>query len=181
MDEFRDVRRATDEHRAAHRCWAYPYEQGPLLGLVSAMVGPQRAVELGTALGYTALVLAGGTDSTVVDTVERDPEHVRLARENIAAAGLDDRIVVHEGDGRTVLAELPAGEYDLAFFDAYAPELDQLNALKRLLRIGGTLVSANQTLSSDEEYLNALRRPPWRTEILGETAISVLMARGDAT
>ncbi len=46
----------------------------------------RRILELGTALGYTALSFASGAPDATVDTVERDPEHVQLARDNIAAA-----------------------------------------------------------------------------------------------
>ena len=52
--------------------------------------------------------------------VERDREHVQLARDNIAAAALDHRITVHEGDFAKVLPTLDPG-YDVAFFDGHTP------------------------------------------------------------
>ena len=58
--------------------------------------------------------------NSTVDTIERDPEHVALARENIAAAALDHRITVHEGEFAKILPTLDPG-YDLAFFDGNAP------------------------------------------------------------
>jgi predicted O-methyltransferase YrrM len=119
-DPFADVRKATDQHRARHRCHAYPYRHGPLLGTLAAAVQARRILELGTALGYTALSFADGAASSTIDTIERDPEHVELARQNIAAAGLDHRIAVHEGDFAAVLPTLDPG-YDVAFFDGHTP------------------------------------------------------------
>src|SRR5271168_4867478 len=94
-DQFVKIRVSTAAHRAAYGCGAYPYDNGPLLAAMAASANARRILELGTALGYTALSFASGAPDATVDTVERDPEHARLARENIAAAGMDHRITVH--------------------------------------------------------------------------------------
>src|SRR5262249_61020094 len=67
-DPFADVRKATDAHRARHRCHAYPYRRGPLLGALAAAVQAQRIVELGTALGYTSLCFAQGAAAATIET-----------------------------------------------------------------------------------------------------------------
>src|ERR1700728_4075473 len=141
-DPFAAIRKATDRHRAQHGCGAYPYDNGPLLSALAAAANARRILELGTALGYTALSFAYGARDSTVDTVERDPEHVSLARETIAAAGLDHRITVHEGDFAKVLPTLDPG-YDLAFFDGSAPVPALHTAVRSLLRTGGMLVTAN--------------------------------------
>jgi predicted O-methyltransferase YrrM len=86
-DPFAKVRATTLAHRAKHGCGTWPYENGPLLGTLAAAIGARRILELGTALGYTALSFARGAPEASIDTVERDAEHVRLARGNITAAG----------------------------------------------------------------------------------------------
>lgn len=136
---------ATDRHRAEHACWAYPHADGRVLGVLAAAVDAKRILELGTALGYTALWLAHGAANAHVDTLERDPQHVTLARAAIEEAGYAARIRVHEGELASVLPTLQPG-YDMAFFDGYAPTLADLAELRRLLRTGGLLVSANQQL-----------------------------------
>ena len=108
-DPFAKIRNATNAHRAQHDCSAFPYSNGPLLAALAGAANARRILELGTALGYTALSFASGAPGATVDTVERDPEHVQLARENIAAAGLDHRIIVHEGEFATVLPTLDPG------------------------------------------------------------------------
>src|ERR1700744_6080867 len=102
-DPFAKVKAATDAHRGRHGCGAYPYDNGPLLAALAAAADARRILELGTALGYTAMSFASGAPDATVDTIERDPEHVRLARENIAGAALDHRITVHEGEFAAIL------------------------------------------------------------------------------
>lgn len=176
-DPFAPIRAATDRHRARHGCRAYPFSEGPLLGVLAAAVGAKRILELGTALGYTALWLAHGAPAAQIDTVERDAEHVRLAREHFAAGGADARITVHEGDFAAVLPTLAPG-YDLGFFDGFAPGLDHLAAFRRLLRPGGLLVSTNLDLGRGGEYRAALADPErFLTSFAaedGRTALSVL-------
>jgi predicted O-methyltransferase YrrM len=176
-DPFAEIRKATDQHRALHQCGAYPYANGPLLGVLAAAAQARRILELGTALGYSALSFAHGAPNSTVDTIEGDPEHVRLARENIAAAALDHRITVHEGDFAKILAGLDPG-YDLAFFDGRAPIPGLHVGLRNLLRTGGTLITANLNHGGTAEAVaKALfEGKSWRSALIddaGETAVSV--------
>jgi len=176
-DPFAQVRKATDQHRARHRCHAYPYRHGPLLSVLAAAAQARRILELGTALGYTALSFAHGAANSTVDTIERDPQHVELARENIAAAGLDRRIAVHEGDFTTVLPTLDPG-YDVAFFDGHTPVPALHLALGKLLRTGGLLITANLNHggTADAVAKALFDGKSWRSALVdddGETAVSV--------
>jgi predicted O-methyltransferase YrrM len=176
-DPFAKVRAATDAHRAQHGCSAYPYDNGPLLAALAAAARARRILELGTALGYTALSFASGAPDATVDTIERDPDHARLAREHIAAAAMDHRITVHEGDFAAILPTLDPG-YDVAFFDGQAPSPSLHKTLRGLLRTGGTLITANLNHRPTPE---AVRKAlfdgkSWRSALVdedGETAISV--------
>jgi predicted O-methyltransferase YrrM len=176
-DRFAKISAATNAHRDRHGCSAYPYENGPLLAALAAAANARRILELGTALGYTALSFASGARDATVDTVERDPEHVRLAQENIAAASMDHRITVHEGDFAAILPTLDPG-YDVAFFDGQTPSPALHKTLRSLLRTGGTLITANLNHGGTAE---AVRKAlfdgkSWRSALLdedGETAISV--------
>ena len=176
-DRFAKIRAATNTHRARHGCGAYPYDNGPLLAALAAAANARRILELGTALGYTALSFASGAPDATVDTIERDPEHVRLARENIAGVSMDHRITVHEGDFASILPTLDPG-YDVAFFDGQTPSPALHKALRGLLRTGGTLITANLNHGGTAE---AVRKAlfdgkSWRSALLdedGETAISV--------
>jgi predicted O-methyltransferase YrrM len=176
-DPFANIRTATNTHRARHGCGAYPYDNGPLLAALAGAANARRILELGTALGYTALSFATGAPDATVDTIERDPEHVRLARENIAAAGLDHRVTVHEGDFATVLATLDPG-YDVAFFDGGTPVTALHKTLRGLIRTGGTLITANLNHGGTADTVRKalFDGKAWRSALVdedGETAISV--------
>ncbi len=176
-DPFAEVRKATDQHRTRHGCDTYPYDNGPLLSVLAAALQARRIVELGTALGYTALSFAYGAPDSTVDSIERDPEHVRLAREHIAATALGHRITVHEGDFAKVLPTLDPG-YDLAFFDGHTPVPVLHTALRNLLRTGGVLITANLSHggTADAVYRALFDGKSWRSALVGEegeTAISV--------
>jgi predicted O-methyltransferase YrrM len=176
-DPFADVRQATDQHRLRHGCGAYPYRNGPLLGVLAGAAHARRILELGTALGYTALSFAYGAPDSTVDTIERDGEHVRLARDHIVAAALDHRISVHEGDFANVLPTLDPG-YDLAFFDGHTPVPALHTQLRKLLRTGGLLITANLSHggTADAVYKALFDGKSWRSALVdaeGETAISV--------
>lgn len=136
------IQEETRRHRERHGCGAYTFEDGPGLVAIARRCRARRALELGTALGYTACCLASSSDEARVDTIERDPEHVALARVNVGKAGLADRVAVHEGEFGAVLARL-RGPYDLAFFDGFAPDAAIVARLRDLLRPNGTLVCAN--------------------------------------
>src|SRR5215471_4469690 len=176
-DPFAKVREATLAHRAKHGCGTWPHSNGALLSALAAASDARRILELGTALGYTALSFAHGAPKARVDTVERDGEHVRLARANIAAAGMDGRVIVHEGDFADVLPKLEPG-YDLAFFDGHTP-VPKLHAeLHRLLRPRGVLVTANLNHGGTANTVCAslLDGRVWLTAFVDEeheTAISV--------
>jgi predicted O-methyltransferase YrrM len=176
-DPFAKIRAATNAHRGRHACGAHPYDNGPLLAALAAAADARRILELGTALGYTALSFASGALDATVDSIERDPEHVRLARENIAAAAMDHRITVHEGDFAAILPTLDPG-YDVAFFDGHTPSPALHKTLRGLLRTGGTLITANLNHGGTAD---AVRKAlfdgkSWRSALIdedGETAISV--------
>jgi predicted O-methyltransferase YrrM len=177
LDPFAQVRTATLAHRAQHGCGTWPYGNGALLSTLAAAVDARRILELGTALGCTSLSFAHGAPKARIDTVERDGEHVRLARKHIAAAGLDGRVVVHEGDFGNVLPKLEPG-YDLAFFDGHTP-VPKLHAeLHRLLRPRGVLVTANLNHggTADAVCEALLDARSWLTAFVDEdreTAISI--------
>jgi predicted O-methyltransferase YrrM len=176
-DPFAKIRNATNAHRERHGCSAFPYSNGPLLAALAGAANARRILELGTALGYAALSFASGVRDATVDTIERDPDHVALARENIAAAGLDHRITVHEGEFSSVLPTLDPG-YDVAFFDGGTPVPALHKALRGLLRTGGTLITANLNHGGTADTVRKalFEGKTWRSALVddkGETAISV--------
>src|ERR1700709_1485568 len=89
--------------------------QGKLLYLFARMAGARRILEVGTLGGYSTIELARALphDGELV-TLEIDPHHADVARANIAAAGLSDRVEVITGPALESLAAL-TGPFDFVF------------------------------------------------------------------
>jgi predicted O-methyltransferase YrrM len=119
-------------------------EVGALLRVLAHSVGAKRILEIGTAIGYSGIWLAGALPADgMLLTLESDPERVRVARANFERAGMAERVSVIAGDAQRMIAKV-AGPFDLIFQDGsktlYVPLLDTLVAL---LRPGGLLVTDN--------------------------------------
>ena len=119
-------------------------EVGALLRLEATAIGARRILEIGTAIGYSGIWLAGALPQDgLLITMEIDPERAEEARRNFALAGLADRASVMVGNVSRMLHKV-AGPFDLIFQDGnkqlYGPLLDTLIGL---LRPGGLLITDN--------------------------------------
>lgn len=79
---------------------------------------PLKILEIGTAVGYSAMcfseyLLEGGK----IDTIERDVDRIKEAKENIKKVGVEDKINIYEGDAVEILPTLN-DKYDMIFIDA---------------------------------------------------------------
>jgi predicted O-methyltransferase YrrM len=92
--------------------------QGKMLGLLAKSIGAKRILEIGTLGGYSAIWLARAlpADGRMV-TLEIDPKHAKVAKANIEAAGLVDRVDVQVGAAIDLLPKLQ-GPFDFSFIDA---------------------------------------------------------------
>lgn len=147
---FDGLQAATRQHRRRHGCNAYTFEDGAGLLAIARAHQATRILELGTAIGYTACLLATATEQTRVDTIEGDPEHAALARQNIRDFDLEARVTVRQGDFFAVMAGL-GGPYDLAFFDGLGPTVRLVERLRDLLRPDGLLVCGNLAHAGNAE------------------------------
>ncbi len=135
---------------------------GALLHGLTRAIGATRILEIGTAIGYSAVWMATALPPTgLLVTLDRDPARATTARAYFAEAGLDDRVNVVIGEADRYLHKL-AGPFDLVFQDGdkqqYGPMLDKLAAL---LRPGGLLVTDN--VLWDGEVVPGFVDPPQRT------------------
>src|SRR5438045_6662682 len=82
-------------------------EVGVLLRVLATAIGARRILEIGTAIGYSGIWLAGAlpVDGMLV-TMEMNPDRARWARDNFARAGLADRVSVVIGDAQRMLAKV---------------------------------------------------------------------------
>ncbi|KTE31817.1 MULTISPECIES: O-methyltransferase [unclassified Sphingopyxis] len=120
--------------------------QGKMLFLLAQMAGARRILEVGTLGGYSTIWLARAlpADGRLV-TLELEPHHAAVARENLERAGVSDKVDILTGPAADSLAAMAAGEpFDFVFIDADK----QSNALYvaeaiRLGRSGTTIIVDN--------------------------------------
>lgn len=120
--------------------------EGKLLGALLRLAGARKVVEVGTLAGYSTLHMARALPPDGhLWTIEFKPEHAAIARENIAAAGLSDRVTVLVGPGLDVLPTLaPLGPFDAVFIDADKGNYDGYGRwAAQHLRPGGLLLGDN--------------------------------------
>lgn len=175
MIQLPTVFETCQKHRQEHQCGGYPYEYGDVLSSLVAATKPQKILEVGTGLGYTAVCMMSGFGQAFIDTIDQDAEHSLLAKRQWQAAGIEKQITQHIDKAEAVLPTL-SGPYDFIFFDAYAPSMKFMIQYERLLKKGGVLMTANLFVKDESggKYVRELKRKwKWRSGFFADTAISV--------
>lgn len=125
-------------------------ETASLLKTMLEITKPKRVLEVGTAIGYSALLMAEHLDAdAAIVTIEKFAKRIPIARENFKRAGEEKRITLIEGDAAQVLKELD-GPFDFIFMDAAKGQyIHFLPDVLRLLGPEGVLLSDNVLQDGD--------------------------------
>lgn len=155
-------------------------EMQSFLKVLLLMKKPCRILEVGTAVGFSALLMAQyGPQNCRIVTIENYEKRIPVARENFKRAGRQEQITLLEGDAQDVLKTLKE-PFDFIFMDAAKGQyIHFLPDILRLLEEGGLLVSDNVLQDGDiveshfaverrnrtiykrmREYLRALKNHP---------------------
>ncbi len=115
-----------------------------LLRFLTTLTKPKSILEVGTAVGFSAILMAENTSSDCrITTIENYEKRIPKARENFKASGYEAKITLLEGDASDILPGLD-GPYDMIFMDAAKGQyIHFLPEVKRLLSQGGLLISDN--------------------------------------
>lgn len=121
-----------------------------LLKFLLTFSKPKNILEVGTAVGFSALLMSEyGPEDCHITTIEKYEKRIPVARENFRRAGAAERITLLEGDAEEVLKDL-TGTYDLIFMDAAKGQyIHFMPEVLRLLGPGGLLVSDNVLQDGD--------------------------------
>ncbi len=125
-------------------------EMQSLLKVLLLLKKPARVLEVGAAVGFSALLMSEYIpEESRITTIENYEKRIPVARENFRRAGKEDQITLIEGDAAEVLKTLD-GPYDFIFMDAAKGQyIHYLPDILRLLPPGGCLVSDNVMQDGD--------------------------------
>ena len=141
--------------------------QGQFLYVMAKLCKAKRILEIGALGGYSTIWLARALDETgKLITIEREPEHAKVAKDNIARAGLSDKVEVLVGDALKILPQLENNKitYDLIFIDAEKTQyVSYFNYALKISRSGTVILADNvirggqilEENSSDEMVIGA--------------------------
>lgn len=115
-----------------------------LMRFILQLHKPMRILEVGTAIGFSAILMAeNGPKDCHITTIEKYEKRIPLAKENFKASGYEKQITLLEGDAFDILKELE-GPFDMIFMDAAKGQyITFMPEVMRLLAEGGLLVSDN--------------------------------------
>ena len=136
-------------------------EMQSFLKLLLAMQKPKRILEVGTAVGFSAILMAEYNPYPCeIVTIENYEKRIPIARENFARAGKEQQITLIEGDATDVLKTLEE-PFDMIFMDAAKGQyINFMPDILRLLKKDGVLVSDNVLQDGDiiESHFVVTRR-----------------------
>lgn len=126
-------------------------ETAALLRSLTAALRPENILEIGTAVGYSALQMCQVMpENCHITTIEKYEKRIPEAKENFRKAGEESRITFLEGDADMCLKELKGKQFDLVFMDAAKGQyLNWLPLLLDLMPVGAVLISDNVLQDGD--------------------------------
>ena len=125
-------------------------EMQSFLKFILAFLKPKNILEVGTAIGFSALFMSEYAPSDCnLTTIEKYEKRIPIAKENFSRGKKEDRITLLEGDATDILKELE-GSYQLIFMDAAKGQyIHFMPDILRLLAPGGILISDNVLQDGD--------------------------------
>ncbi|MDK2804845.1 O-methyltransferase [Thermoanaerobacterium thermosaccharolyticum] len=104
---------------------------------------PENILEIGTAIGYSSIVMLSAYENSKVFTIEKDMDMAEIAKENFIKASLLNRVELIKGDALDVLPCLNR-KYDLIFIDASKGHYKEFfDESLKVLKHNGVLICDN--------------------------------------
>ncbi|ATP58193.1 methyltransferase [Pedobacter ginsengisoli] len=124
--------------------------QGKFLQVIARMCNAKRILELGTLAGYSTIWMARSLpESGKIVTVEFDPHHANVAKQNIEKAGLSDRVDIRVGKAMDIMLQLKEAKeepFDLIFIDADKPPYATYFEMALTLSRSGTVIICDNVI-----------------------------------
>lgn len=118
-----------------------PHETVAYFRLLMQTLQPKRILEIGTAIGFSALLMAENSPHSQITTIDRNEEMIGLAKENFAKHDSRQQIELLEGEAMDILPNLSDDTYDFVFMDsAKSKYIVFLPEVLKKVKVGGLIV-----------------------------------------
>lgn len=126
-------------------------EMESFLRVMLSIKKPMRILELGTAVGYSAILMSECiNEKGQIITIENYDKRIPIAKENIKKAGRENVIKLLEGDAMEIMPTLEGDQFDFVFMDAAkAQYIHFLPEVLRLMKKDGVLITDNVLQEGD--------------------------------
>lgn len=161
---------------------------GAALTMLARAIDAHSVAELGTGVGVSAVYLLRGMNPAgTLTTIDIEPEHLKVARETVKAAGFEpERVRMITGEALAVLPRLTDGGYDMVLVDAVKSEYPAyVEHAIRILRSGGVLAIDNSLWHSrvpdpaQRDHSTTAIRETLKAIRARDDLVSVLLPSGD--
>ena len=158
-------------HRDSHKCGGYPFDHGEFLNKIVKAINAKRILEIGTAIGYSAICLAKNNDTSVL-TIDQNGEHESIAIENFVKNGVAGQIEMRIGNSKDIFSDLNE-QFDLIFVDGFEPDPTEINEYIKLMVDQGLLISTNHSWNNSTKlFMKKIKENKLETFLNFDTAFS---------
>ncbi len=152
-----------------------------VLQLLTLLKRPRAAIEIGAFFGYSTVHIARGLPPEAkLTSFELDPELAALARDNVAAAGLTDRVEIVAGDAAAHLLAWQPGVVDLIFIDADKCSYPKYLKLCFPLLAQGGLLIADDAFAAGDFSVEASDGEAGKSEVVAINTFNRAILKSDA-
>jgi predicted O-methyltransferase YrrM len=133
-----------EKYAIGHNIPILNWQSASFLEILIKLVNPKRVLEIGTAIAYSSIRIAGNLKKKgTVHTIEKSKDNIKLANGYIKKSGFEDKIKILEGNALDIMPGLDK-KYDFIFLDADKNEYSKLLALSiPLLKKDGVILVDN--------------------------------------
>ena len=157
-----------------HDMYNVPHSDGEFLRFLAASSGAQRALEIGSSNGLSAIWIGLGLKETggKLITIEIDHDKAQAAKENIRKVGMQNIIEVIEGDAFKVIPDAE-GTFDFVHLDAWKEDYKRFfDIFYPKVERGGVIAAHNAVLMASymQDYLDAVKNDPELISVIAQTS-----------
>ncbi|MDG3131786.1 O-methyltransferase [Streptococcus suis] len=118
-----------------------PHETVSFFRLLMQTIQPKNILEVGTAIGFSALLMAENSPYSTITTIDRNEEMIELAKENFSKFDVRNQISLLEGEAMDILPNLEDNTYDFVFMDsAKSKYIVFLPEVLKKVKVGGLII-----------------------------------------